>query len=271
MIEKLMNIDRRVVFILVALAVIIPSLLSVSFPITVSQPTRSTYDYIEALPAGSTLMIGFNYGPSSLAELHPMAKAVIHHCFRKKIRVIGMTLLVEGTTLGDEMLKEVAKEAGAVYGEDYVFLGFRPGTAQVLLGMGTAIDSVFESDYAETSLSEIPMMADIKDYEQIDLVLDLASGSSTEWWITYTNTRYNQQIAAGVTGVIVSQMYPYLQTKQLIGLMPGLLGAAEYEKLIGSPAKGTEGMSIQSFAHLLVVGLVILGNIAFFIQRRQAE
>ena len=271
MIEKMMNIDRRIVFILVALSVIIPSLLSVSFPITVSQPTRSTYDYIEALPSGSTLMIGFNYGPSSLAELHPMARAVIHHCFRKKIRLIGMTLLPDGATLGDDMLREVAEEDGAVYGEDYVYLGFRPGATQVLLGMGTAIDSVFEADYARTSLAEIPMMEDIKNYEQIDLVLDLASGSSTEWWITYTNTRYNQQIAAGVTGVIVSQMYPYLQTKQLIGLMPGLLGAAEYEKLIERPGKGTEGMSIQSFAHLLVVGLVILGNIAFFIQRRQAE
>ena len=271
MIEKLMNIDRRIIFILVALAVIIPSLMEVSFPITVSQPTRSAYDYIEAMPPGSTLMIGFNYGPSSLAELHPMAKAVIHHCFQKKIRVIGMTLLAEAATLGDEMLHDAALEAGAVYGEDYVYLGFRPGATQVLLGMGTAIDSVFEADYAETPLAEIPMMADIKNYEQINLVLDLASGSSTEWWITYTNTRYNQQIAAGVTGVIVSQMYPYLQTKQLIGLMPGLLGAAEYEKLIEKPGKGTEGMSIQSFAHLLVVGLVILGNIAFFIQRRQAE
>ncbi len=271
MIEKLMNIDRRIVFILVALAVIIPSLLNVSFPITVSQPTRSTYEYIEAMPPGSTLMIGFNYGPSSFAELHPMAKAVLHHCFRKKIRVIGMTLLAEGATLGDKMLKGVAEETGAVYGEDYVYLGFRPGATQVLLGMGTAIDSVYEADYAKTPLAEIPMMADITNYEQIDLVLDLASGSSTEWWVIYTNTRYNQQIAAGVTGVIVSQMYPYLQTKQLIGLMPGLLGAAEYEKLIGKPAKGTEGMSIQSFAHLLVVALVILGNIAFFIQRRESE
>ena len=271
MIEKLMNIDRRIVFILVALAVIIPSLLSVSFPITVSEPTRNTYDYIEAMPAGSTLMIGFNYGPSSFAELHPMAKAVIQHCFQKKIQVIGMTLLAEGATLGDQMLKSVAEETGAVYGEDYVYLGFRPGATQVLLGMGTAIDSVYEADYAKTPLAEIPMMANIKNYEQIDLVLDLASGSSTEWWVIYTNTRYNQQIAAGVTGVIVSQMYPYLQTKQLIGLMPGLLGAAEYEKLIEKPAKGTEGMSIQSFAHLLVVGLVILGNIAFFIQHRQSE
>ena len=136
MIEKLMNIDRRIVFILVALAVIIPSLLSVSFPITVSQPTRSAYDYIEALPPGSTLMIGFNYGPSSLAELHPMARAVIHHCFQKKIRVIGMTLLAEGATLGDGMLSETADEAGAVYGEDYVYLGFRPGGNAGALGNG---------------------------------------------------------------------------------------------------------------------------------------
>ena len=176
MIEKLMNIDRRIVFILVALAVIIPSLLEVSFPITVSQPTRSTYDYIEALPPGSTVMIGFNYGPSSLAELHPMAKAVIYHCFQKQIRVIGMTLLAEAATLGDNMLKDVAAEAGAVYGQDYAYLGFRPGATQVLLGMGTAIDSVFEADYAGTSLTEIPLMADVTNYEQVDLVLDLSVG-----------------------------------------------------------------------------------------------
>ena len=65
------------------------------------------------------------------------------------------------------MLKAVAEEAGAVYGEDYVYLGFRPGTTQVLLGMGTAIDSVFEADYAQNPLAEIPMMADIKNYDQI--------------------------------------------------------------------------------------------------------
>ena len=66
-------------------------------------------------------------------------------------------------------------------------------------------------------------------------------------------------------------MYPYLQTDQLIGLMPGLLGAAEYETLIDTPAKATKRMSVQSFVHLLVFGLVILGNVAFFIQKRENE
>ncbi len=271
MLEKLMNIDRRIIFIFVALSVIIPTLLEVSFPITVSEPTRKIYDYIEALPPGSTVMVAFNFGPSSMAELQPMGAAFLRHCFENKVQAIGMTLNPTGALLGNEIMQEAAEAKGAVKDQDYVYLGFRPGFTQVMLGMGTAIDSVYENDYDKKPLAEIPMMEDIKNYDDIDLVLDLAASSSTEDWITYTNTRYNQQVAAGVTGVIVSQMYPYLQTEQLIGLMPGLLGAAEYEKLINTPAKGTRGMSVQSFVHLLVFGLVILGNIAFFIQRREEQ
>ena len=275
MLKKIMQIDRRIIFILVALAVIIPTLLKVSFPITVSEPTRKLYDYIEDLPPGSTVLIAFDYGPSSMAELQPMGMAFLRHCFQKKIRVIGMTLVTDGATLGYEIMQEAAKTTDAIDGEDYVYLGFRPGTIQVMLGMGTTINSIFESDYSESRkgkpLAEIPMMAEIKNYDQIDLVLDLASSSTTEAWIAYINTRYNQKIAAGVTGVIVSQMYPYLQTDQLIGLMPGLLGAAEYETLIDTPAKATKRMSVQSFVHLLVFGLVILGNVAFFIQKRENE
>ena len=271
MLKKIMQIDRRIIFILVALAVIIPTLLKVSFPITVSEPTRKLYDYIEDLPSGSTVLIAFDYGPSSMAELQPMGMAFLRHCFQKKIRVIGMTLVTDGATLGYEIIQEVAKTTDAIDGEDYVYLGFRPGTIQVMLGMGTTINSIFESDYKEKPLAEIPMMAEIKNYDQIDLVLDLASSSTTEAWIAYINTRYNQKIAAGVTGVIISQMYPYLQTEQLIGLMPGLLGAAEYETLIDTPAKATKRMSVQSFVHLLVFGLVILGNVAFFIQKRENE
>ena len=67
MLKKIMQIDRRIIFILVALAVIIPTLLKVSFPITVSEPTRKLYDYIEDLPPGSTVLIAFDYGPSSMA------------------------------------------------------------------------------------------------------------------------------------------------------------------------------------------------------------
>ena len=271
MLEKLMSIDRRIVFILVAIAVIIPTLLKVSFPITVSRPTKSVYDFIDELPEDATILMAFNYGPSSLAELEPMAVAVLRHCFKNRVRVIGMTLFNYGARLGDRVMGDIAAEMGAIDGEDYVFLGFRPGGTQVMLGMGTAIDSVFETDYQKKALSEIPMMRDVKNYDQLALVLDLASAATPDSWITFVRTRYAQEIAAGVTGVMVSELYPYLQSGQLVGLMPGLLGAAEYETLIDAPANATAGMSVQSFVHLLVVALVIIGNVAFFIQRRRTQ
>lgn len=269
MLEKFMNMDRRIIFILVALVVIIPTLIPVRLPITVSEPTQKLYDFIEELPSGSTIMMAFDYGPSSLAEPEPMAKAVMQHCFSRGVRIIGMTLYDDTPTLADKLMRKIADENSAVYGEDYVFLGFRPGVLPVMLGMGTNIASVFETDYEKTPITEIPMMENITNYDQIDLLLDLASGSTTEAWIIYTNTRYGLKIAAGVTAVIIAQMYPYLQTGQLVGLMPGYVGAAQYEKLLNAPGDGTIGLNTASFAHLLIIGLVILGNIAFFIHRRR--
>lgn len=263
--------DRRFVFILVALAVIIPMLLPINLPVSVSEPTQQLYDYIEALPADSTIMLAFDYGPSSLAELNPMAKSLLRQCFDKDIRVVALTLFAEGTTLASTLIQEIAEEKGVVDGEDYVFLGFRPGATQVMLGMGSNISSVFETDYSGKTITEIPMMKDITNYDQISLLIDLASGSSTEAWITYANVQFNLQIAAGVTGVIISQMYPYLQTGQLVGLLSGILGAAEYERLIDVPAKGMLWINIESFVHLLIVLMVVIGNIIFFKQRQREE
>ena len=271
MLDKLMNMDRRIVFILVALAVIIPTKLPVSLPISVSEPTQQLYDYIDNLEADSTIMIAFDYGPAGLPELHPMGRAVLKQCFDKDVRVIGVTLSPDGPTLANTLMEEVAAESEAVVGEDYVFLGYRPGGSLVMLGMGTSIASVFENDYNGTALAEIPMMENITNYDQISLLVDFASGSTTEQWLTYANAQYNLQVAAGVTGVIIAQMYPFLQTGQLVGLIAGIAGAAEYENLIDAPAKGMQWINIESFVHLLIVGLVILGNITFFIQRQREE
>ncbi len=267
MLQKLMNLNRHVIFIFVALAVLIPTLIPMNLPITVPEQTQKLYDYIDALPPGSTIMIAFDYGASSFAELEPMAEAVMKHCLDKGIRVIGVTLMFDAVTLADKLMEKVAKEKGAQYGEDYILLGYRPGGTQVILGMGNEIARVFENDYMGKPLDEIPMMQNIKNYEQIELLLDLASESTVKQWVTYANVKYNLQIAAGVTGVLVSDMFPYLQTGQLVGLMSGFLGASGYEKLINAPGKGKAGINTASLVHLLIIGLVVIGNIAFFVQR----
>ena len=271
MLNKIINFDRRILFIFVAFAVIVPTFFQLRLPIAVSEPTQNVYDYIEALHPGSTVMMSFDYGPSSMPEPTAVAKAVLRRYFTKGVKVIGMTLEAEGVPLADATIKEIAEEKGAIEGEDYVYLGFRPGGAAVILGMGFNIARVFETDYAGNPVANIPLMQRITNYNEIDLMMVLASGDTTETWITYAHTKYGLKIAAGTTAVITTQLYPYLQSGQLVGLLNGYLGAAEYEKLTGELAEGTIGINNATAVHLLIIGLVIMGNIIYFIQHRQQK
>ena len=81
MLNKIINIDRRILFILLAVAVLILTILQPLLLVAVSEPTQKVYNYIEALPPSSTVMMSFDYGPSSMPEPTAIADAVLRHCF----------------------------------------------------------------------------------------------------------------------------------------------------------------------------------------------
>jgi hypothetical protein len=64
-------------------------------------------------------------------------------------------------------------------------------------------------------------------------------------------------------------MYSFVNAGQMTGLLGGMKGAAEYEKLIGHPDKAMRGMDAQSLAHMAIIFLVIVGNIGFFATRKR--
>jgi len=267
--EKLINIDRRIIYLMIGLAVVIPFLIPLRLPIYVSPPVQSVYDYIEALPERSVVLVGFNFSPSTMPELYPMCLAVLRHCYSKKLRVMGMTFNPRIASVADSAMRQVAQEYGYEESRDYTYLGYKPDVVPVMLGIGEDISLPFPKDYSKIPISRIPMMRNIKNYNDIDLVVDFGSANTPEAWIAYAGARYHQTIAAGCTGVMVSGLYPYLKTGQLVGLIGGLKGAAEYEKLIERPGKAILGMKAQSIAHVAIILLVIFGNIVHLLSRRK--
>lgn len=269
-IERLTSIDRRYIFIIIVLAVIIPLLMPIGMPIIETDEVKSVYDYIEKLPPGSAILVAMDYDPAALAELYPMTLAILRHAYLKKIKVIGMTLWNTGTTLGDIAMREAA-EGMAQYGEDYVYLGFVPGAANVIMSMGEDISSAFPKDYNGTPISEIPAMRGIKNYKDISLMVDLAAGATPEVWIVYAGAKYKQTIAVGCTAVSAVGYYPFLNSKQIIGLIGGMKGAAEYENLIEKRGTATAGMDSQSISHIAIILLIIIANISYFVMRKRAK
>ncbi|MBU2625548.1 MAG: hypothetical protein KKG33_08300 [candidate division Zixibacteria bacterium] len=258
----LSRLDRRIIYLLLLAAVAIPLTLKVNLPVSVGPETQKVYDAIDALPQGSRIMISFDIEASSLPEIQPVAIAIIKHAFSKDLHIIGLALFSEGTAIGYNLLSSIARSYDKEYGDDFIYLGYRPQYVSAILGMGENIRNVFPLDYRNENWLDFPAFSDLSDYDDIPLVVSLADGSLPTYWVEYAGARYGQKVATGLTAVMATSYYPYTASGQLEGLVGGLKGASEYEKLLGYSGGGQRGMLAQSSGHLMIVLLVIIANLA---------
>ena len=73
--EKLQALDRRVFYLLMALAIAIPIIRPIGLPIDVTDPVKRTYDFVESLPNGSIVVMGFDYEPGDEIDLSPISSS----------------------------------------------------------------------------------------------------------------------------------------------------------------------------------------------------
>jgi hypothetical protein len=270
--QRVSQLDRRWIYLAMALAVIFPLLVPIKFPVGITPEAQQLYDAVEALPDGSVVMLTFDYYPSTVAETRPMSIAALHQMFRKNLRVITMTTIpLGGPSLADRTTKEMAALYHKTYGVDYVNLGYKANYTAVLLGMGTSIESIYPADQYGTPLAQLPLMQQVKNYKDMKFIFIVADNGIVDNWISIVNAQFSMPMGAGVTAVMAPKFYSYVQAKQMTGLLGGMKGAAEYEMLVHKPAMALIGMDSQSLAHLLIIGFVIAGNLAFFALRRKKE
>lgn len=312
--EKMLNLDRRWIFLLIGLACIIPFFTPLGLPVLPSQEVVSIYDYIETLNEDNAMFVGFDFDPGTAAENQPMGVAVLRHAFSRHVPVFITSYTPLGQGLASMAISQLTDSRNADYyqrvsfadwadirqqgitdrdeivaawesagntlpegargwlieGRDYAFLGYLPYFHLVILGMSSSIASQFPQDVAGNSILEMPMYQEHKSLRDVDLAVTSAGSSACTMWIIYGREKIGLPVAFGVTAVMATDYYIYIQSGQTIGQMGGLRGAAEYETLLLENGYCTEpgaafiGMDVQSIAHILIILLVILGNIAFF-------
>jgi hypothetical protein len=264
---SILRLDRRLIYVLILLAVLIPLFLPAPKTIRITPEVQAVYDRVESLPRGSIVMIPAEYDPSLSAELSPMTIAILRHCYKRDLRVLATCLMSNGVSLVEGELAQVAGEYGKKYGEDWVYLGYKPYPAVVIMAMGENFRNPFPTDYYNTPVDSLPMMHGVKNYSNVGLVLTVNATSGIDYWITYGQGRYKFPLALGSSAVMAPNYYNYLQSGQIVGILGGLRGAAEYEQLVGHPSTAVRGMFVQSVAHVLIVFLILLGNISFLVEK----
>ncbi|MGZ9146569.1 MAG: hypothetical protein ACXW4A_12170 [Nitrospira sp.] len=268
--EKMLKIDRRIIFLMIGLCTLLPLLYPVGLPIKISSEVRGVYDHIESLPEQSVFLLSIDFDPASKPELYPQAIALLRHAFRKHLRVVTMTLWVSGTGMADQLVTQVAKEMGKEYGTDYAFLGWSPGGQAVIINMGQDLYSAFPSDYSGKSTKGLPVLDGVRSLKDVGYMVSLGAGRpGVEEWYVFGKDKYKFELGGGCTGVMAPGLYPLLRSGQINGLIGGLRGAAEYESLIGQKGKAVAGMDAQSATHLAIILLVTMCNLFYFSLRQQ--
>ena len=158
------------------------------------------------------------------------------------------------------------------YGVDYVNLGFQAGNEFVIKRMGSDFREAFPRDLDGTNYEDLELLKNIKNFSNIDFVFNLSAGyPGTVEWVQNATDRFGVSLGAGNTAVQAPNVYPYLKAGQMVGLLGGMRGGAEFEKITGFRDKATTFMLSQTFAHAIVIFFVIIGNLAYFFTRKKEE
>jgi hypothetical protein len=281
---KLETLDRRWIFLVMGLAIVVPLYLPMNLPIVPSPMTIAAFDAVEQLQPGDVAFVSVDLDPAATAELEPYFRAVVLQLKRKGVHIAFATVWYQAPPLVERWLREdvdvpLADSPGYtgppdrayVRNVDYVDLGFREGKQNIMLGMGADLPRVFDGHTNDgMALANVPWMKDIHGLGDFKLMVLVSAGSpGAKEYVQYVQNRYSLRMVAATTAVSTTDLAPYYQSAQLLGLVAGLSGAAEYEILVGRPSIGVEGADVLNTGHSVVILAIVLGNLAYFAGRRR--
>ncbi len=266
------QIDRRIIYTLVIIVLVLPMLVPMQLPIFPFQATRALKQTIDDLPADKLIVIACDWGGGTKGECQPLTTAVMDYLFRENRPFAIFGFDQQGPELGQKIAEELARKHKKQYGVDWINWGFRPAPDKTLVALMNDLPRTIPKDIRGVELAGYPMMAGIRTLADVGLIYEVTGASYLDIYLQFAG---GVTLAQGCTAVIGPEEYPYMQSGQLKGLLVGLGGAAQFETLTefteadGTPGgKGTRGMGSQSLGHLLIMLLIVLGNLAVWAERR---
>jgi hypothetical protein len=272
--ERLARVDRRWIYVCVGIAAVVPMFTPLGLPVPKSEEVKALFDYIQKLGPDNTVLLAIDYDPNTVGENHPQAYGILRHCFERDVKVLVTALSPNAPGMAQQMLEETAAEYGKVNGVDWCYLGYQPYPGIVILSLGQNFRIPFRQDYYGVPLDSIPLMRAKQNFDDVDVAISVAAGSVADMWVAYANGRYGCDVALAVTAVQAAQYYTFWNAGQIVGLVPGLKGAAEYHDFLKSAGirysdQPLKGMDVQSIEHLLVIAFIVIGNVGYFSERRR--
>jgi hypothetical protein len=266
LVERILRI-RRLLYLITIILAAVPILVPLPPLVAVTPQTKRVFGYIEGLPSGSivALVIGVDVG--MWPDMEPATVAVVQHIVRRPLKLVAVSFWPDGPILTERAFAAV-NLGDDVYGIDYVNLGYLPGKETAMAAFAADIRAVIKSDFYGTPIGDILIMEEINSITDFDVVVYVIQADPSplmrQWYAPY-----GIPIIGLTTTFARPYCMPYLIGGQMIGLVSGLRGGAEYEVLMGIKRWGSKSTTAMSVIYLFTVILVMVGNILYLYRERR--
>lgn len=273
--QRLQSIDRRIIYAILLLFIIVPLLipaLSRTLPIIPSKQSEDFYNTLEKVARDSpnkiVILDGW-WSPSTRGENQWQTQAIITHMMKRHLHFAILSFDPQNNTLVSQLADGLAPKYGYVYGRDYINWGFRPPSVFVptVKSLVTDIPGAIKKDKLNKPVASYPVMAGIKTMQDVGAIVEVTPSASVDVWLQLAQGVYKTPLLYAPTAVMAPTYYPFLDSGQISGMLTGVKGAGDYEKLVDAPSVGTQATGALSLVYALLIGLIVLGNVGYYVGR----
>lgn len=293
-IRTLANLDRRIIYLVMVTVLSLPFFFAYSLPIYPETYTQQFYKTIEQIAAdpdqkNKVVLVLHNWGPGTSGENEPQFKVVTRHLLRKNLKIVLLCSIVDPVfhdtalvAFEEAMAEEqaLARTRGEPvpqweYGVDWLDFGFQ--NAQVFAPFARKIimtpRDFYQRDYRFnrdlTVDDSFPLLQHFQSIEDVSAVVVISAGDEARDIAGLVKSeRPELLVAPATTGIVATDLYPYVKSRQLFGMLNSARGATEYRALLDPDLATTEPLeNALSGGKTLLLAFVLLGNVAFLITR----
>jgi hypothetical protein len=266
-VDRFLDLDRRIIYVIVIICLAAPLLNPWGLPIAVSNLTQDYYDEINNLQPGDVVVTLIDIESGMLGTNLPQAIVSAKELWDKPgIKIIQAAFYrADGAINFETLVKPVVEdESKKKYGVDWVNLGYMEGKEAALAAFGADIDYKGK-DYYGNSLAGMEVLEGVESLNDVQLLV-IVGGMHLE---------ATRQLAApypchanlGITALGVADYISYKQAGMVHGILNDLTGAAEYEFLTNRPGRAIISSDALSAAHIFLLVIVILVNLVYITTR----
>jgi hypothetical protein len=267
----LQSIDRRYLYGMLLLIVAIGLLVPIPLPLAVGPQARGFYESVEKADPSKIAIVSTLWSASTQGENRPQTRVILEHLMRRKLR---FALIAFGdpqsTILAQEIAEELAREYRYEYGKDWINLGYRADIAGTLKGIVRDLGETLKQDsIRKRPLAQFEVMRGVRNIRDVGLIAEVSASGNYLSWLGLVVGSTEAPFCYAPTSVMAPELYTYLDSGQMKGMLFGIKGAAEYERLLGIRGFTSRAITPVSLALVLLFVLIGLGNYGMYASRKK--